>query len=41
LAALEVRLTPEELTRIDTISPKGEVIVPFYQAEFGPHPHRV
>jgi aryl-alcohol dehydrogenase-like predicted oxidoreductase len=41
LSALEVRLTAEELERIDTISPKGDVIVPFYQAEFGPHTHRV
>lgn len=40
LAALEVRFTKEELARIDAISPPGEVIVPFYQAEFGPHPHR-
>jgi aryl-alcohol dehydrogenase-like predicted oxidoreductase len=40
LAALEVRFSKEELAKIDTISPPGEVIVPFYQAEFGPHPHR-
>jgi aryl-alcohol dehydrogenase-like predicted oxidoreductase len=38
VSALEVRLSPEELARIDTISPPGDVIVPFYQAEFGPHP---
>jgi aryl-alcohol dehydrogenase-like predicted oxidoreductase len=40
LAALEVRFSAEELTRIDAVSPPGGVIVPFYQAEFGPHPHR-
>jgi len=40
LAALEVRFSKEELAKIDAISPPGEVIVPFYQAEFGPHPHR-
>ena len=40
LSALEVRFSQEELARIDAISPPGEVIVPFYQAEFGPHPHR-
>jgi aryl-alcohol dehydrogenase-like predicted oxidoreductase len=40
LAALEVRFSKEELAKIDTISPPGDVIVPFYQAEFGPHPHR-
>jgi aryl-alcohol dehydrogenase-like predicted oxidoreductase len=41
LAALEVKLSAEELARIDTISPPGGVIVPFYQAEFGPHAHRL
>jgi aryl-alcohol dehydrogenase-like predicted oxidoreductase len=38
VSALEVRLSREELARIDAISPPGDVIVPFYQAEFGPHP---
>lgn len=41
LAALDVKFTSEELQRIDQISPPGDAIVPFYQAEFGPHPQRV
>jgi aryl-alcohol dehydrogenase-like predicted oxidoreductase len=40
LAAQAVKLTTEELARIDTISPPGGHIVPFYEADFGPHPHR-
>jgi aryl-alcohol dehydrogenase-like predicted oxidoreductase len=40
LAARELKLSPEELQRIDQISPPGEAVVPFYQAEFGPHPQR-
>jgi len=40
LAALEVKLTSEDLARIDQISPPGEVTVPFYNAEFGPHLQR-
>jgi aryl-alcohol dehydrogenase-like predicted oxidoreductase len=41
LAAVEVQLSREELARIDAISPPGDAVVPFYQAEFGPHPHRL
>lgn len=41
LAALELTLSAEDLKRIDTISPPGDVIVPFYTAAFGPHAHRV
>jgi aryl-alcohol dehydrogenase-like predicted oxidoreductase len=41
LGALSLTLSPEELQRIDQISPPGESIVPFYQAEFGPHLQRV
>ena len=41
LAALELKLTREDLARIDAVSPPGDAIVPFYQAEFGPHPNRV
>jgi aryl-alcohol dehydrogenase-like predicted oxidoreductase len=40
LRALEVKFSGEDLTRIDAISPPGQVIVPFYEAQFGPHPHR-
>jgi hypothetical protein len=40
LKALDVKLTPEDLAHIDRISPPGRVIVPFYQAAFGPAEHR-
>jgi aryl-alcohol dehydrogenase-like predicted oxidoreductase len=39
-SALDVKLTPEDLAHIDRISPPGGVIVPFYQAAFGPSEHR-
>ena len=38
--ALDVKFTPEELKRIDEISPPGSMTVPLYEASFGPHPHR-
>ncbi|XYH92910.1 aldo/keto reductase [Sorangium sp. So ce1128] len=37
LGSLELKLGPEDLARIDAISPPGDVVVPFYQAPFGPH----
>ncbi|AUX46461.1 aldo/keto reductase [Sorangium cellulosum] len=37
LGSLELKLGPEDLARIDAISPPGDVVVPFYQASFGPH----
>lgn len=40
LAALALQLSPEVLARIDAVVPPGEVVVPFYQAEFGKTPHR-
>jgi aryl-alcohol dehydrogenase-like predicted oxidoreductase len=40
LKALEVVFAKEDLARIDAISPPGDVIVPFYEAAFGPHEHR-
>jgi aryl-alcohol dehydrogenase-like predicted oxidoreductase len=40
LRALDVTLDGEELSRIDAISPPGDVVVPFYEAPFGPHPYR-
>ena len=41
LQALQVALTPEDLARIDAISRPGSNVSPFYEADFGPHPHRV
>jgi aryl-alcohol dehydrogenase-like predicted oxidoreductase len=40
LKALDVTFSKEELAHIDRISPPGGVIVPFYQASFGPSEHR-
>jgi aryl-alcohol dehydrogenase-like predicted oxidoreductase len=40
LKALDVKLTPEDHAHIDRISPPGGVIVPYYQAAFGPTAHR-
>jgi aryl-alcohol dehydrogenase-like predicted oxidoreductase len=40
LGALEVTLTDDDLQRIDEVSPPGRVIVPYYEADFGPHVYR-
>ncbi len=40
LKAMEVKLTPEELKKIDEICPPGRMAVSFYDANFGPHPNR-
>jgi aryl-alcohol dehydrogenase-like predicted oxidoreductase len=40
LGALEVTFTPEELARMDEISPPGTHVAPFYEADFGPSLHR-
>lgn len=40
LKALEVKLTGEDLAKVDAIVPPGSMVSPFYNAEFGPHPHR-
>jgi aryl-alcohol dehydrogenase-like predicted oxidoreductase len=41
LGALAVALSEDELKRIDQVAPPGEMAAPYYEAEFGPHPHRV
>jgi aryl-alcohol dehydrogenase-like predicted oxidoreductase len=41
LGALDVTLTTEDRARIDAIVPPGDMVSPFYEAEFGPHPFRV
>jgi len=41
LKALEVEITDEDRARIDEIVPPGTDVSPFYQADWGPHPHRV
>jgi aryl-alcohol dehydrogenase-like predicted oxidoreductase len=40
MKALDLRLTSDDLRRIDQISPPGGMTVPFYEAGFGPHEHR-
>jgi aryl-alcohol dehydrogenase-like predicted oxidoreductase len=41
LGAMELALTPEDLKKIDEAAPPFSVAAPYYQADFGPHPHRV
>ena len=41
LGALDVTLTEEDLKRIDEIAPPGTAVSDYYQADWGPHPHRV
>jgi aryl-alcohol dehydrogenase-like predicted oxidoreductase len=41
LGAADVVLTDEDRKRIDEVLPPGRMVSPFYEAEFGPHPHRV
>ena len=40
LGALEVALSEEDREQIDVIAPPGEMIAPFYEGDWGPHPHR-
>jgi aryl-alcohol dehydrogenase-like predicted oxidoreductase len=41
LKALQVELTEADLKAVDRIVPRGGVVVPYYEAMFGPHPHRI
>jgi aryl-alcohol dehydrogenase-like predicted oxidoreductase len=41
LKALEVTITDDDRKAVDRIVPRGGVVVPYYEAMFGPHPHRV
>ncbi|RRJ99779.1 aldo/keto reductase [Opitutaceae bacterium TAV3] len=40
LGALDVTFTEADLSKIDEIVPPGTHVAPFYEANFGPHPHR-
>lgn len=40
LGAGEIELSAGELERIDEIVPPGQMVSPYYNAEFGPHQHR-
>ncbi len=41
LKALEVEITDDDCARVDEIIPPGSAVSPFYEADWGPHPHRV
>lgn len=41
LGALDVRLDDEDLGRIDETIAPGDAVSPFYDADFGPHVHRI
>jgi aryl-alcohol dehydrogenase-like predicted oxidoreductase len=40
LRAVHVRLTAEDRKRLDAVASPGQVIVPYYEADFGPHRFR-
>lgn len=40
LGAVDVVLTDEDRRRLDEVSPPGRAIVPYYEADFGPHKYR-
>jgi len=40
LGALEVSLKEEDHERLDAVAPPGRAAVPYYDADFGPHPFR-
>jgi aryl-alcohol dehydrogenase-like predicted oxidoreductase len=41
LGAAAIKLTQADLDLIDTVVPRGGMVSPFYEADFGPHPNRV
>ena len=41
LKAIAVTITDEDKKAIDAIVPPGTNVTDFYNASFGPHPHRV
>ncbi len=40
LGALEITFSEDDLRRLDEVAPPGRAIVPYYEADFGPHLHR-
>ena len=40
LGALDVTVTDDDRARIDEVAPPGRAVVSYYDADFGPHPHR-
>ena len=41
LAAAEVALTEEDMDQVDQVIAPGQMVAPFYEADFGPHRFRV
>lgn len=41
LGTTDVSLDDADHARIDELIPPGGMVSPFYEAEFGPHPHRL
>ena len=41
IAAADVELSQEDFTAIDKIIPPGQMVAPFYEADFGPHRFRI
>jgi len=41
LAAQDITFSDEELREINRVAWRGNMVAPFYEAEFGPHPYRV
>lgn len=41
LGALEVTIDDNDRTTIDELVPPGTMVSPFYEADFGPHTHRI
>lgn len=40
LGALDVMISDEDRQQIDALAPPGRMVSQFYEADFGPHPHR-
>lgn len=40
LGALDVGITDKDRQRLDEVAPPGRAIVPYYEADFGPHQYR-
>ncbi|RME82591.1 MAG: aldo/keto reductase [Caldilineae bacterium] len=41
LGAIDVTISDEDREKIDELVPPGSMITPFYEADFGPHLHRI
>ncbi len=41
LKALDVKISDEDRAKVDAIVPKGGMVAPYYEADFGPHLFRV